>query len=136
MVRYSRGKWQKNSTDSKSEMGILGKGNFDIERGLGRNTVHALTGLKMCTGRARKWFNIFQNKKTCVRILYYFAWKTHLHSSNRVVIKWLLLYIYIPIYGEVWGCVSTERKIHIYPIFGFSIFLRERPTSIAPTGWP
>ena len=28
----------------------------------------------------------------------------------------------------------AKLKKHLYPIFGFSIFLCERPTSVAPTG--
>ena len=69
---------------------------------------------------------ILQNKKICISyswILYPFVWKTHLRSSNRVDVKWLLSYIHTYIYREVRGCMSTEpltilqnKKKHVYPI--------------------
>ena len=88
--------------------------------------------------------NISQNKNTHTPyfgIFYLFAWKTHLHISNRVAIKWLIVYLYVYIekFEVTWEPNSSKyrkTKKHVYPIFGFSIFLSERPTSVSSTGWP
>ena len=36
---------------------------------------------------------------------------------------------------EYWMAQYITKQKHIYPIFGFSIFLCERPSSVEPTGW-
>ena len=51
----------------------------------------------------------------------------------------LYIYLYIEKLEIVWEPNSSKygkTKKHVYPIFGFSIFLHEGPTFVSSTGWP